>query len=219
MLLPTLFQSTRPIRGATKASVETRIVQAENYFNPRAPYGARRTGKLVALYGTQDFNPRAPYGARRAAKVRPRVIILISIHAPHTGRDKFAGNMYILYDEFQSTRPIRGATCGQRRGMRLHHYFNPRAPYGARRARYSFTNRRTSYFNPRAPYGARREAGPDQHRKQQFQSTRPIRGATDTMVNALDGKSLFQSTRPIRGATAKMHNLCSAFLQQQTIKA
>ena len=29
----------------------------------------------------------------------------------------------------------------------------------------------------------------------------------------------FQSTRPIRGATAKMHNLCSAFLQQQTIKA
>lgn len=32
-------------------------------------------------------------------------------------------------------------------------------------------------------------------------------------------KLLFQSTRPIRGATAKMHNLCSAFLQQQTIKA
>lgn len=43
-----------------------------------------------------------------------------------------------------------------------------------------------------------------------------IQRTIDSLLKTLQ---LFQSTRPIRGATAKMHNLCSAFLQQQTIKA
>ena len=57
------------------------------------------------------FNPRAPYGARRAFLVSFYARPLISIHAPHTGRD--AGKRWGVSQAavFQSTRPIRGATC------------------------------------------------------------------------------------------------------------
>ena len=34
----------------------------------------------------------------------------ISIHAPHTGRDGLDGRVGMYVEEFQSTRPIRGAT-------------------------------------------------------------------------------------------------------------
>ena len=62
LILTIAFQSTRPIRGATQSPM--RHTSALNHFNPRAPYGARHLRRNVC----------------RAGK-------LISIHAPHTGRD------------------------------------------------------------------------------------------------------------------------------------
>ena len=56
------FQSTRPIRGATFPL-------------------------LTYCTGSPNFNPRAPYGARLVAFNLFARIKLISIHAPHTGRD------------------------------------------------------------------------------------------------------------------------------------
>ena len=78
------FQSTRPIRGATRPKIP--IAPPISNFNPRAPYGARRPQNhlLIAVY---HFNPRAPYGARHDQKVILLNKIKISIHAPHTGRD------------------------------------------------------------------------------------------------------------------------------------
>ena len=84
MLFRNLFQSTRPIRGAT--SMTTISNGQLCHFNPRAPYGARRQHKNPAG-DTPD----------------------ISIHAPHTGRDR------------RRSRAIFANTN-----------FNPRAPYGAR---------------------------------------------------------------------------------------
>ena len=124
-----VFQSTRPIRGAT-GDIRGGIILSK-YFNPRAPYGARRSGRS-STPGRSHFNPRAPYGARQrpadmsnAVKVfqstRPirgatqddrilQVVLRISIHAPHTGRDDFALCADLAPRRFQSTRPIRGAT-------------------------------------------------------------------------------------------------------------
>ena len=127
-----LFQSTRPIRGATPMELTCRPRAV--YFNPRAPYGARPRSPCRPPGCRQHFNPRAPYGARRALLRQPLTNTLISIHAPHTGRDgEFIRPRYMVW-EFQSTRPIRGATsvCGQATLRRL--YFNPRAPYGARQS-------------------------------------------------------------------------------------
>ena len=64
--------------------------------------------------------------------------------------------------QFQSTRPVRGATCGWP---------------SADRSRYD--------FNPRAPCGARRYFGAQFYQYNQFQSTRPVRGATK-MAEVLD---------------------------------
>ena len=57
----------------------------------------------------------------------------ISIHAPHTGRDNTVKRLVNLDYEFQSTRPIRGATSCPSFFRASTSDFNPRAPYGARR--------------------------------------------------------------------------------------
>ena len=126
------FQSTRPIRGATTV-IKGKVTDIK-HFNPRAPYGARRHTYQTGKHSLCNFNPRAPYGARRS----PKYSLVL-------GRWKF-----------QSTRPIRGATC----------YPHP-------------DNLSASYFNPRAPYGARLRTRTTLRCLCLFQSTRPIRGATN----------------------------------------
>ena len=124
-----VFQSTRPIRGATFAAGQLHQAQpisihaphtgrdlyqnschtSQSYFNPRAPYGARHPLPAVGSY-QPHFNPRAPYGARPSLQYRQSSACCISIHAPHTGRD-----------------------AAQRSAIQASPHFNPRAPYGARR--------------------------------------------------------------------------------------
>ena len=168
------FQSTRPIRGATICD---------------------RCGRVIFPH----FNPRAPYGARLAHGVGCDILDAISIHAPHTGRDRMgrgagavspyfnprapygarrvAASMTVWLSTFQSTRPVRGATRCTSGGIHTIFHFNPRAPYGARLCMPSRQSPLTN-FNPRAPYGARRFADHVGQDGQRFQSTRPVRGAT-----------------------------------------
>ena len=81
----------------------------------------------------------------------------ISIHAPHTGRDLCVLETISTVILFQSTRPIRGATCG------LHELCKP------------------PLISIHAPH-----TGRDMYLRDLFgfvfifQSTRPIRGATIT---------------------------------------
>ena len=56
---------------------------------------------------------------------------------------------------FQPTRPLRGATTTAGRMPTRSHYFNPRAPCGARPGTTTML-RTPTHFNPRAPCGARR---------------------------------------------------------------
>ena len=173
-----LFQSTRPLRGATPRPVATTCPR--KYFNPRAPCGAR------------------PYYEGKAARHKR-----ISIHAPLAGRDHFEDykehrkkhfnprapcgarpSQSLLQtqdDLFQSTRPLRGATpAGDALvvglGISIH-----------------------------APLAGRDRVGlPGAAVQLQFQSTRPLRGATLPNALVLKNLLLFQSTRPLRGATFSM---------------
>ena len=169
-----LFQSTRPIRGATAPPAFTN--RSMSNFNPRAPYGARLNAISSALsFG--NFNPRAPYGARLCLLVVGHRWLQISIHAPHTGRDVAAVPVREPVFRFQSTRPIRGATCdgamlprpstisihaphtgrdgslgflcGDVRLISIH------APHTGRDCFIHAASFAIRYFNPRAPYGAR----------------------------------------------------------------
>ena len=50
------------------------------------------------------------------------------------GRDEDGADIEALAEQFQSTRPVWGATHHRVLVVKVHHYFNPRAPYGARPA-------------------------------------------------------------------------------------
>ena len=169
-------------------------------------------------YGHRNFNPRAPYGARLC---HTRAYIRtgrISIHAPHTGRDRPKIPIQPPISRFQSTRPIRGATWLLRKVSRLFD-ISIHAPHTGRDRRGFAVWSRLLSISIHAPHTGRdRNLTMIFTSNQTFQSTRPIRGATPGRRLCPSDRE-FQSTRPIRGATAKMHNLCSAFLQQQTVKA
>ena len=108
---------------------------------------------------------------------------------------------------FQSTRPMRGATCGLlRRYVGAVRYFNPRAPCGARLNQNNVRNF-AAYFNPRAPCGARR------FRRFCWRYGRPISihaphaGRDSSMLSTAATVERFQSTRPMRGATGTISPL------------
>ena len=102
---PMQFQSTRPVWGAT-ASIQS-SQKIRQYFNPRAPCGARPPRDMMHR-PIIHFNPRAPCGARQQN-----------------------GRVIATTYEFQSTRPVWGATakevttspfCHVFMGIPLHKY-------------------------------------------------------------------------------------------------
>ena len=145
------------------------------YFNPRSPYGERRSlGRPAQSHG--DFNPRSPYGERprsmsgrrelssfqstlplRGATAHAnvdRMVIGISIHAPLTGSDSTRQRDYHLRRNFNPRSPYGERPMSARLSTFIL-YFNPRSPYGERPARGCVFLQDVN-FNPRSPYGERR---------------------------------------------------------------
>ena len=102
----TPFQSTHPLRGATRSAARSRA--CIRHFNPRAPCGARRVLPSQVMMPDLFQSTRPLRGA--------------------TGRSKRPWRSC----GFQSTRPLRGATSAWRMRQRARTYFNPRAPCGVR---------------------------------------------------------------------------------------
>ena len=145
------FQSTRPVWGATlpqplkafiveisihaprvgrDTSLPRRITSTRN-FNPRAPCGARRHALRRRGHARRDFNPRAPCGARLMDQAAA------------------AGN-----NEFQSTRPVWGATIKTRQ-LVSQQIISIHAPRVGRDDTETLDTEQCRNFNPRAPCGAR----------------------------------------------------------------
>ena len=152
-----------------------RCFRSTPYFNPRAPCGARRI-HVHGLALRVHFNPRAPCGARH----------------PLT-----CGSFAEI--QFQSTRPVRGATSAAGLGQ-IRDNISIHAPRAGRDPLGRGTWYSTGHFNPRAPCGARLLVTQFTHMADEFQSTRPVRGATVDKQRARKAWA-FQSTRPVRGAT------------------
>ena len=146
-----VFQSTRPVRGATYGDHTYCFVCEVSIHAPRAGRDCSRTKSIATHDG---FNPRAPCGARprgflndarrvsfqstrpvRGATERTRGMRFtqaVSIHAPRAGRDRASSSARSIQSKFQSTRPVRGATQILYYIQKSLHSFNPRAPCGAR---------------------------------------------------------------------------------------
>ena len=131
------FQSTRPLRGATLGRYQ---LAHRRDFNPRAPCGARpyfprehlppaaisihaplagRDNSTVTRWLDRAISIHAPLAGRDdPAALAAKATTAISIHAPLAGRDPQKHSASAHQSEFQSTRPLRGATRGSRRSCR-----------------------------------------------------------------------------------------------------
>ena len=150
-----------------------------SHFNPRAPCGARPVS-LPARRRHANFNPRAPCGARQCRHPLRSGHRYFNPRAPCGARLDVL-DLSDLTPEFQSTRPLRGATCCCGFNRRLDAIISIHAPLAGR------DNERLFLVTILII----------------FQSTRPLRGATLCAVPILPSKTSFQSTRPLRGATRR----------------
>ena len=80
-------------------------------FNPRIPYGMRRSFSQFIQHPIQHFNPRIPYGMRRVIDSREGVDGLV-FQSTHPVWDATGRCMVVtdLFGEFQSTHPVWDAT-------------------------------------------------------------------------------------------------------------
>ena len=168
------FQPTRPLRGATAAVMASTVPPV-------------------------DFNPRAPCGAR-PMRVLDLTHTIISTHAPLAGRDSDPYNQYVEmwpyfnprapcgarlkepvpmypYNQFQPTRPLRGAT-GQNVTFCNEDLFQPTRPLRGATAR-KCEAAESGGISTHAPLAGRDEQSRGlSTRVSIFQPTRPLRGAT-----------------------------------------
>ena len=173
LLIFIVFQSTHPLRGATRRStsklqvsiisihaplagcdkIQATKIRLSRYFNPRTPCGVRlRPCLLISVLGY--FNPRTPCGVRRPLPPRFPQHNRISIHAPLAGCD-------LLRRAPMSTRTIS-----------IH------APLAGCDFVMILTEAALADFNPRTPCGVRHAMERERCGGQAFQSTHPLRGAT-----------------------------------------
>ena len=232
-----LFQSTRPIRGATplvQTNADTKI-----HFNPRAPYGARHLAHSGFVM-SGGISIHAPHTGRDSRRNKQGISSWISIHAPHTGRDHKSKDHQDNRYEFQSTRPIRGATTAKNTNTAADQQFQSTRPIRGATGRGSGGGKGSGDFNPRAPYGARHLAhsgfvmsggisihaphtGRDSRRNKQGISSwisihAPHTGRDHKSKDHQDNRYEFQSTRPIRGATTAKNTNTAADQQFQSTR-
>ena len=100
------FQSTRPVRGATRANLAEIHKVIVSIHAPRA--GRDCQGVRCSLRHAVSIH--APRAGRDAIPEWVYKLINVSIHAPRAGRDPDAVSTDGV-SGFQSTRPVRGATC------------------------------------------------------------------------------------------------------------
>ena len=213
------FQSTRPVRGATRIKKPHR----HNFrrFNPRAPCGARPLPLGLVAASTRFQSTRPVRGAtpHRVALEPHRPV---SIHAPRAGRDRSPACTSFSSALFQSTRPVRGATGGhglshRPGGVSIH------APRAGRDCRISNSVHDCTPFQSTRPVRGATSAWPSRPRAQRVSihapragrddASRPTRrcarrfnprapcGARLSTGHCSPSPPKFQSTRPVRGAT------------------
>ena len=168
------FQSTRPLRGATR---DLRLQLIDHAISIHAPHAGRDLGCELS-----------------------DLMIRISIHAPLAGCDERKCKALRKQMKFQSTHPLRGATGRFFRGRPCASDFNPRTPCGVRLPA-SAALSVTRYFNPRTPCGVRLWTILPSRSSNCISIHAPLAGCDAPRGLEAVGGIAFQSTHPLRGAT------------------
>ena len=148
-----VFQSTRPMRGATSTH---NLFITRTCISIHAPHAGRDGMSRCSHPAQPSISIHAPHAGRDpAAPKQKALVLLISIHAPHAGRDR-----------------------GMDLKSRLEWNFNPRAPCGARPTTSAQAHSHITFQSTRPMRGATCQQQSLAY-TQIFQSTRPMRGATE----------------------------------------
>ena len=149
---PGAFQSTRPLRGATRR--EDRELRRAD-ISTHAPLAGRDTPCREGVQESNAFQPTRPLRGATGSST--------------CGRRS--------YCKFQPTRPLRGATTHELDSIG-NIVISTHAPLAGRDLVVDFRGIRLPDFNPRAPCGARQISIYTYLINILFQPTRPLRGAT-----------------------------------------
>ena len=147
-----LFQSTRPVWGATPIYKSRVISYNISIHAPRV--GRDRTGPLHPVT-PEPISIHAPRVGRDYGRSSGRLRSTISIHAPRVGRDERTISIRREITNFNPRAPCGARRCAATLCVPVRRDFNPRAPCGARPPSHRLSDRCGRYFNPRAPCGAR----------------------------------------------------------------
>ena len=167
------FQSTCPLRGTTGFS---EIFCSTQHISIHVPLAGHDSGSWSCYPRRNYFNPRAPCGARRSGGCSGTCgSSCISIHVPLAGHDPAGPARAAARQIFQSTCPLRGTTYALFHIIFVTSHFNPRAPCGARpltRALKSFI----SPFQSTCPLRGTTSGRGQQHEEQPISIHVPLAG-------------------------------------------
>ena len=168
-----IFQSTRPMRGATFYILPTmrardisihaphagrdagdKYITGSNCISIHAPLAGCDVEHIQhTVWFSPYFNPRAPCGARPRRLIRPTPRPTFQSTRPVRGATIFSPAS-VLLALFQSTRPVRGATS-KKPITELRCQISIHAPRAGRDCSDVARCSCQRDFNPRAPCGAR----------------------------------------------------------------
>ena len=205
-----VFQSTRPVRGGTKAKVNDAEAYAISIHPPRA--GRDSAPNASTAYVSISIHP--PHAGRDDDGLYLIHVTIISIHPPHAGRDRFSIRPFARKKNFNPPAP-----CGAGRKaqvLQLYALFISIHPPHAGRDDQRFHFLVALFISIHPPHAGRDAAQAcDTRNTVQFQSTRPMRGGTLNCWNCCI-ICIFQSTRPMRGGTLEQYLPMLANIFQST---
>ena len=146
------FQSTLPLRGATRFKLDSTICMT---ISIHAPLAGSDPDNLINPPSNRNFNPRSPCGERQVARAAMTFL-----------------------KKFQSTLPLRGATPAVPDGRESGRFQSTLPLRGATTRKILDPDGSLPNFNPRSPCGERLKPLFNWLGGMLFQSTLPLRGAT-----------------------------------------
>ena len=170
-----IFQSTRPLRGATMSITQNSLPSS-------------------------DFNPRAPCGARLMVKQTILPMVGISIHAPLAGRDTKAARSTTWPSYFNPRTPCGARLSSNSSTGRQPEDFNPRTPCGARLKLFGSVAR-VDRISIHAPLAGCDRGYRDSTDQNPISIHAPLAGCDKCPLKITNNMEAFQSTHPLRGAT------------------
>ncbi len=218
-----IFQSTRPVRGATtrrgqkrgrapisihapRAGRDLRSLQRHvkaRIFQSTRPVRGATSGEFLSSSGSTYFNPRAPCGARRVPEGLLPPNNDFNPRAP-CGARRFCIFLDNVIFIFQSTRPVRGATTKGYGNSKNDYKFQSTRPVRGATSSLAITEI-AEVISIHAPRAGRDKSLLSQKTSPQNFNPRAPCGARRIRDFYKYVRKIFQSTRPVRGATRPLY--------------